>query len=337
MELKYAPKDFKSSGKVKWCPGCGDHAVLNSLHKAMAELGIAPDKIAVISGIGCSSRLPYYMNTYGFHTIHGRAAAIATGVKTANPELNVWQISGDGDGLAIGGNHFIHALRRNIDLNIILMNNRIYGLTKGQYSPTSPKGFVSKSSPYGTVEEPFRPAELCFGARGQFFARILDVDLKNSQEVLIQAAQHKGASVVEALVNCVIFNDGTHKDISDKETRDDRVIYLRHGEKMIFGKNRDKGLMLEGLSLKVVTIGENGISEDDILTHDAHCQDSTLHFKLGTMSGPEFPVALGVIRDVEAPTYEMAVEEQIKEVQAKRPQVKCLNDFFKTLETWEIK
>ncbi|MBO7270059.1 MAG: 2-oxoacid:ferredoxin oxidoreductase subunit beta, partial [Bacteroidales bacterium] len=285
MELTYAPKDYKSSGKVKWCPGCGDHAVLNSLHKAMAELGVQPDKIAVISGIGCSSRLPYYMNTYGFHTIHGRAAAIATGVKTANPELSVWQVSGDGDCLAIGGNHFIHALRRNIDINIILMNNRIYGLTKGQYSPTSPKGLVSKSSPYGTVEEPFRPAELCFGARGQFFARILDVDLKNSQEVLIKAAQHKGASVVEALVNCVIFNDGTHKDISDKETRDDRVIYLRHGEKMICGKNRDKGLMLEGLTLKVVTLGENGITEDDILTHDAHCQDSTLHFKLGTMCG----------------------------------------------------
>lgn len=337
MELKYAPKDYKSSGKVKWCPGCGDHAVLNSLHKAMAELGVEPDKIAVISGIGCSSRLPYYMNTYGFHTIHGRASAIATGVKTANPELTVWQVTGDGDCLAIGGNHFIHAVRRNIDLNIILMNNRIYGLTKGQYSPTSPKGFVSKSSPYGTVEEPFRPAELTFGARGQFFARLLDVDLKNSQEVLIKAAQHKGASVVEALVNCVIFNDGTHKDIADKETRDDRVIYLRHGEKMIFGKNRDKGLMLDGFQLKVVTLGENGITEDDILTHDAHCQDSTLHFKLGTMCGPEFPVALGVIREVEAPTYEAAVAEQIAEVQAKRPQVKCLNDFFKSLETWEIK
>lgn len=337
MELKYAPKDYKSSGKVKWCPGCGDHAVLNTLHKAMAELGVQPDQIAVISGIGCSSRLPYYMNTYGFHTIHGRASAIATGVKTANPALTVWQVTGDGDCLAIGGNHFIHAVRRNIDLNIILMNNRIYGLTKGQYSPTSPKGFVSKSSPYGTVEEPFRPAELTFGARGQFFARILDVDLKNSQEVLVKAAQHKGASVVEALVNCVIFNDGTHKDISDKETRDDRVIYLRHGEKMIFGKNRDKGLMLDGFNLKVVTIGENGITEDDILTHDAHCQDSTLHFKLGTMCGPDYPVALGVIREVEAPTYDAAVEEQIQEVQVKRPQVKCLNDFFKTLETWEIK
>lgn len=337
MELTYAPKDYKSSGKVKWCPGCGDHAVLNSLHKAMAELGVQPEKIAVISGIGCSSRLPYYMNSYGFHTIHGRAAAVATGVKTANPELTVWQVSGDGDCLAIGGNHFIHALRRNIDLNIILMNNRIYGLTKGQYSPTSPKGFVSKSSPYGTVEEPFRPAELTFGARGMFFARILDVDLKNSQEVLVEAARHKGASVVEALVNCVIFNDGTHKDISEKETREDRVIYLRHGEKMLFGKNRDKGLMLDGLNLKVVTLGENGVTLDDILTHDAHCMDNTLHMKLGNMCGPDFPIALGVIRSVEAPTYETAVEEQIKEVQAQRPHIKSLSDFFNTLETWEIK
>ncbi len=337
MELTYAPQNYKSSGKVKWCPGCGDHAVLNSLHKAMASLGVSPDQIAVISGIGCSSRLPYYMNTYGFHTIHGRASAVATGVKTANPELSVWQVTGDGDCLAIGGNHFIHAVRRNIDLNIILMNNRIYGLTKGQYSPTSPKGFISKSSPYGTVEEPFRPAELTFGARGQFFARILDVDLKNSQEVLVKAAQHKGTSVVEALVNCVIFNDGTHKEISEKETREDRVIYLRHGEKMLFGKNRDKGLMLEGLTLKVVTIGENGVTLDDILTHDAHCQDNTLHFKLAAMTGPDYPVALGVIREVEAPTYEQAVAEQIEEVKAKRPQVTCLDDFFKTLETWEIK
>ncbi len=337
MTTTYTASDFKSSGKVKWCPGCGDHAILNTLHKAMADMGISPDNIAVISGIGCSSRLPYYMNSYGFHTIHGRASAIATGAKTANPNLCIWQITGDGDCLAIGGNHFIHAVRRNIDVNLILMNNRIYGLTKGQYSPTSPKGFISKSSPYGTVEEPFRPAELTFGARGQFFARILDVDLKNSEEVLVQAAKHKGCSVVEALVNCVIFNDGTHRDISDKEVRDDRCIYLKHGEKMIFGKNRDKGLMVDGFQLKVVTIGENGITEDDILTHDAHCLDSTLHFKLGTMSGPDFPVALGVIRDVEAPTYETEVANQIADIQAKRPNIHCLNDFFKTLDSWEIK
>jgi 2-oxoglutarate ferredoxin oxidoreductase subunit beta len=332
---KYTAQDFKSDQEVRWCPGCGDYAILSSIQKAMADLGVSPDKTAVISGIGCSSRLPYYVNTYGMHTIHGRASAIATGVKTANPELSVWQVTGDGDCLAIGGNHFIHAVRRNIDLNIVLINNEIYGLTKGQYSPTSRLGFVSKSSPYGTVEEPFRPAELVFGARGNFFARTLDVDLKTSQDVMIQAAKHKGTSVVEALVNCVIFNDGTHKAITDKEFRADRTIVLKHGKPMIFGKNNDKGLIIDGFNLKAVTIGENGITEKDILVHDAKCQDRTLHFKLGTMSG-DLPVALGVIRDVEAPAYDREVEKQIREVQEKRP-VRKLEDFLHTLETWEIK
>jgi len=331
----YTAKDFKSDQDVRWCPGCGDHAVLNSIQKAMAELGISPDNTAVISGIGCSSRFPYYVNTYGMHTIHGRASAIATGVKTANPKLTVWQVTGDGDCLAIGGNHFIHSLRRNIDINIVLFNNEIYGLTKGQYSPTSKRGFVSKSSPYGTVEDPFRPAELTFGARGNFFARTLDVDLKTTQDVLIQAAKHKGTSVVEALVNCVIFNNGTHAAISDKEFRLDRTIVLKHGQPMIFGKNNDKGLIIDGFNLKAVTIGENGITEKDILVHDAKCFDRTLHFKLGTMTG-DLPVALGVIRDVEAPTYDQAVEDQIKEVQAKHP-IRKLEDFLHTLETWEIK
>ncbi|HEY5500158.1 MAG TPA: 2-oxoacid:ferredoxin oxidoreductase subunit beta [Bacteroidales bacterium] len=331
----YTAKDFKSDQDVRWCPGCGDHAVLNSIQKAMAELGISPDNTAVISGIGCSSRFPYYVNTYGMHTIHGRASAIATGVKTANPKLTVWQVTGDGDCLAIGGNHFIHSLRRNIDINIVLFNNEIYGLTKGQYSPTSKRGFVSKSSPYGTVEDPFRPAELTFGARGNFFARTLDVDLKTTQDVLIQAAKHKGTSVVEALVNCVIFNNGTHATISDKEFRLDRTIVLKHGQSMIFGKNNDKGLIIDGFNLKAVTIGENGITEKDILVHDAKCFDRTLHFKLGTMTG-DLPVALGVIRDVEAPTYDQAVEDQIKEVQAKHP-IRKLEDFLHTLETWEIK
>lgn len=332
----YTIKDFKSDQDVRWCPGCGDHAILNSIQKAMAELGIPPDQTAVISGIGCSSRFPYYVNTYGMHTIHGRATAIATGVKTANPELTVWQVTGDGDCLAIGGNHFIHALRRNIDLNIVLFNNEIYGLTKGQYSPTSKRGFISKSSPYGTVEDPFRPAELTFGARGNFFARTLDVDLKTTQDVLIQAAKHKGTSVVEALVNCVIFNNGTHSAISDKEFRADRTIILKHGEPMIYGKNRDKGLIIEGFNLKSITIGENGMTEKDILVHDAKCEDRTLHFKLGTMSG-DLPVALGVIRDVEAPTYDREVEKQVRDVQEKHPQIHKLEDFLRTLETWEIK
>lgn len=335
MENKtYTFLDFKNDQQVRWCPGCGDHAILNSLQKAMAELGIPPHMTAVISGIGCSSRLPYYVNAYGMHTIHGRAAAIATGVKVANPELAVWQVTGDGDCLAIGGNHFIHAVRRNIDLNVVLINNEIYGLTKGQYSPTSKYGFISKSSPYGTVEEPFRPAELTFGARGSFFARTLDVELKTTQEVFLSAAKHKGCSVVEVLTNCVIFNDGTHKSVTDKEVRADKTILLKHGEPMIFGKNMDKGLIIEGFDLKVVQLGENGITEKDILVHDAHCSCRTLHFKLGNMCG-DLPIALGVIRDVEALVYDQAVEQQIADVQAKQP-IRTLSDFLKTLETWEI-
>jgi 2-oxoglutarate ferredoxin oxidoreductase subunit beta len=332
----YTIKDYKSDQYVRWCPGCGDHALLNSLQKAMAELNIAPENIAVISGIGCSSRLPYYMNTYGMHTIHGRAAAIATGVKVANPDLCVWQISGDGDGLAIGGNHFIHAIRRNIDMNIILMNNRIYGLTKGQYSPTSERGFVSKSSPYGTVEDPFRPAELTFGARGTFFARVMDVDVVSSVKVFELAAQHKGTSVVEALTNCVIFNDGTHNDLASKELRAQNAIYLEHGKPMIFGKNNEKGLAQEGFGLKVVTLGENGITEKDILIHDAHSQDNTLQLKLALMEGPDFPIALGIIRDVEGISYDEAVVNQIEEVKAKNP-IRKLEDLLMSGEVWEIK
>jgi 2-oxoglutarate ferredoxin oxidoreductase subunit beta len=336
MEIyKFEAKDYKSDQYVRWCPGCGDHAVLNCVHKAMAELGTPPHEIAVISGIGCSSRLPYYMNSYGFHTIHGRGAAIATGVKTANPALQVWLMTGDGDCLAIGGNHFIHAVRRNIDLNIVLFNNKIYGLTKGQYSPTTDKGVVTKSSPYGTVEEPFIPAELTLGARGNFFARSIDVDLKNTTEILTASARHKGTSVVEVLVNCVIFNDGIHKQITDKENRADRTIFLRHGEKMLFGKENDKGIVLDGLKLKAVTIGQDGYTLDDVLVHDAYEPDITLHLMLSMMKG-DMPVALGIIRDVAAPTYDAAVEEQIAEVQAKNP-IRKLHDLLMKGEVWEVK
>ena len=289
-QKEYTAKDFKSDQYVRWCPGCGDHSIVAVLQRAMATLGVPPHETVVISGIGCSSRLPYYMNTYAMQTVHGRAAAISTGCKVANPKLTVWQISGDGDGLAIGGNHFIHAVRRNIDLNIVLFNNKIYGLTKGQYSPTSDRGFVSKSSPYGTVEDPFIPAELALGARGNFFARTIDVDLKNTTEVLTASARHKGASVTEVLVNCVIFNDGIHKGIVDKEYRADRTIFLRHGEKMVYGANMDKGLVLDGLKLKSVTIGQDGYTMDDVLVHDAHEKDNTLHMMLAMMSG-DMPVA----------------------------------------------
>lgn len=330
-------KDYKSDQYVRWCPGCGDHALLNCLHRAMADLGIEPHMTAVISGIGCSSRLPYYMNTYGFHTIHGRGAAIATGVKTAKPELSVWLATGDGDCLAIGGNHFIHAVRRNIDINILLLNNKIYGLTKGQFSPTSDRGFVTKSSPYGTVEDPFRPIELALGARGTFFARCIDVDLSNTTQTLTEAAKHKGTSVVEVLQNCVIFNDAIHDNIVDKAWRAERTIMLKHGEKMLFGANKDKGLVMDGWQIKDVIIGQNGYTIDDILVHDAKCEDNTLHIKLGLMA-PEngLPVALGVIRDVKAPAYDECVEEQMKEVQAKNP-VRTLRDYLMTKDVWEIK
>lgn len=336
-EIKYQAKDYKSDQYVRWCPGCGDHAVLNCLHKAMAELSISPKDMVVISGIGCSSRLPYYMSSYGFHTIHGRGAAIATGVKTANPDLSVWLITGDGDCLAIGGNHFIHAVRRNVDINIVLFNNRIYGLTKGQYSPTSERGFVSKSSPYGTVEDPFIPAELAFGARSNFFARVIDVDLKNTTSVLADSARHKGTSIVEVLVNCVIFNDGIHKAITDKDYRADRTIFLRHGEKMVFGKEENKGLVLDGLKLKAVTIGEDGYTLEDVLVHDAHTEDVTLHSMLAMMENEkDLPIALGIIRDIDAPVYDQSVQQQIKDVQEKNPTRK-LHDLLMKGEIWEVK
>lgn len=332
----YTASDYKNGQSVRWCPGCGDHAILNTLHKAMATLGVPPHRTAVISGIGCSSRLPYYMNTYGFHTIHGRAAAIATGFKIANPEMTVWQISGDGDGLAIGGNHFIHAVRRNIDINIVLFNNKIYGLTKGQYSPTSPRGFVSKSSPYGTVEDPFIPAELAFGARGNFFARSIDVELATSQEVLVAAARHKGTSVVEILQNCVIFNNGIHSAVTDKEFRADRTIHLRHGEKMLFGADGNRGLVQDGFLLKAVTLGEDGYTIDDVLVHDAHTPSNFLHQQLAMMDGTDLPLAVGVIRDVEAPTYNDTLDAQVADVRAHKGHA-SLRDMILAGSTWEVK
>lgn len=329
--------DFKNGQNARWCPGCGDHAILNVLHKAMAELGVPPHKTAVISGIGCSSRLPYYMNTYGMHTIHGRAAAIATGLKVANPELTVWQISGDGDGLAIGGNHFIHCVRRNVNINMMIFNNKIYGLTKGQYSPTSDRGAVTKSSPYGTVEDPFIPAELCFGARGNFFARSYDTNLEVSKEVMVAAARHQGASVVEILQNCVIFNNGIHTYVTDKEFRDDHTITLRHGEKMLFGKNKEKGLVQEGFGLKAVTIGQDGYTIDDVLVHDAHAKENFLQQQLAMMDGHDLPLALGVIRDYQALVYDQEVNRQTDEIRQAKGLGSLRDLIMKTQETWEIK
>lgn len=327
---------FKSDQYVKFCPGCGDHAINMALQKAMAKVGIPTHQTVVISGIGCSSRMPHYLNTYGFNTIHGRGGAIATGIKTSHPELSVWQMTGDGDCLAIGGNHFIHELRRNVDLNICLFNNRIYGLTKGQYSPTSPKGFVSKSSPFGTVERPFIPAELVFGARGTFFARTLDVDMPTTVDCMVQGHQHKGASVIECLVNCVIFNNGTHNWIADREMRSEHSILLRHGEKMIFGKEKDKGLALDysqGVIPQLIVV-----SADDphVLTHDASMQDPTLHRMLAIMGQEDnLPIALGVIRNVEEDTYNEATHQQINQVR-ENSKVRTFDQLTATLEQWEI-
>lgn len=338
-------QDFKSDQYVRFCPGCGDHAILTALTKAMAEIGVPTHDVAVISGIGCSSRMPHYLGTYGFNTIHGRGGAIATGVKTSHPELSVWQMSGDGDCLAIGGNHFIHEIRRNVDLNICLFNNRIYGLTKGQYSPTSPKGFVSKSSPYGTVERPFVPAELVLGARGTFFARTLDVDMPTTVDCMKAAHAHHGAAVIECLVNCVIFNTGTHSWIADREVRADHSIVLKHGEEMIFGRERDKGIALDYSNPLVPHLIVVPADDERVLTHDATIVDPTLHRLLALMgqgqyqevgaAPDELPIALGVIRAVDAPTYDRAVHQQIDEVRA-GAKAKCFDELTRTLEHWTL-
>lgn len=333
--MEYTANDYKK-GQPRWCPGCGDHSFLASLQKAMAELGVPPYETAVISGIGCSSRLPYYVNTYAMQTIHGRAAAIATGLKVVNPKLTIWQVSGDGDGLAIGGNHFIHAMRRNIDINMILLNNRIYGLTKGQYSPTSPRGFVSKSSPYGTVEDPFRPAELCFGARGNFFARAVATDSQRIVDIMKAAYHHKGAAVCEILQNCVIFNNGAYDPVYTREGRKKNTIYVEDGKPLVFGENSQYGLVQEGFGLKVVEIGKDGYTLEDVLIHDSHNPDNTLQLKLAMMSNENgFPMALGVIRDVQAPTYDEAVSRQIEEVKAMKP-YHTFAEMLETNDIWEV-
>lgn len=332
---QYTKKDFVSDQEVKWCAGCGDFSVLSAVQNALPELGVPKENFVFVSGIGCSSRFPYYVDTYGFHGIHGRAAAIASGVKLANPELNVWVMSGDGDSMAIGGNHFIHILRRNIDVNIVMFNNRIYGLTKGQYSPTTPLGQVTKTSPFGTIEHPFKAGELVMGAAGTFFARAVDTNPKQMKEVFIEAAKHRGASMVEVLQNCVIFNNKTHSEITDKATRDDNQIYLKHGEKMIFGKEGNKGLVLDGLKLKVVTIGEDGYTLDDILVHNTYQEDPTMAYLLSRMSLPEFPVAMGVLRAHSTAVYDDLMMEQIEAVQADS-KIKNMTDLINSGNTFTL-
>ncbi len=329
-------EDFKLGGPVKWCAGCGGHAVLSTVMNVLPETGVPKENVVFVSGIGCSSRFPYYINTYGFHSMHGRANAIASGIKAANPDLSVWIVTGDGDSMAIGGNHFIHIIRRNIDVNILLFNNKIYGLTKGQYSPTTPKGSVTKTSPEGTIENDFKPGELTMGAQGTFFARTVDSDPKMMREVFKAASEHKGTSVVEILLNCVIFANQVHKDITGKDVRDDHQIYLEHGKPMIFGKERNKGLRMNCNRMEVVTIGEDGITEDDLILHNAHDPDDVNHYRLARMELPEFPVAMGVIRAVEESTYERDLYAQVAHAK-KTSKIKNVDDLLKSGNVFESK
>jgi 2-oxoglutarate ferredoxin oxidoreductase subunit beta len=329
-----SPKDLASDQEVRWCPGCGDYSILAQMKKALAPLGIPREKFVFISGIGCASRFPYYMNTYGFHTIHGRAPTLATGLKLARPDLSVWVITGDGDGLSIGGNHLIHAIRRNMDLKIILFNNEIYGLTKGQYSPTSRIGTRTKSSPLGSIDTPLRALSLALGADATFVARTLDVDIHHLTETLKRAAAHKGTAFVEVYQNCKIFNDGVFDYATDKSVKADNVLYLQHGRPLLFGKDQNKGIRLHGLNPEVVELG-NGIAKDDLLVHDERADEPSLAYLLSRMVYPDFPECVGVFRCVERPTYESVLNKQIDDAITMRG-AGNLDELFASDETWTV-
>ncbi len=330
--VKLTRKDFVSDQMVRWCPGCGDYAILAQVQKVLPELGIPKEKFVMVSGIGCSSRFPYYMNTYGMHSIHGRAAPIATGLKIANPDLSVWVITGDGDALSIGGNHFIHLMRRNVDLNIILFNNRIYGLTKGQYSPTSPQGLKTKSSPMGSLEQPLNPIALAIGAEATFVARTVDTHLKHMGQVLLRAAAHKGTSFVEIYQNCVIFNDGTFEYATDPAKRVENTVELEHGKPLIFGKNRDKGIRLNGLEPEIVSL--DTVEEKDLLVHNETASPS-LAYLLSQMRYPQLPEPMGIFRCVEPPSYEKQIHDQVETAIGLKGKGD-LHKLYYAIDTWEV-
>jgi len=331
------PKDLASDQEVRWCPGCGDYSILAQMKKALAPLGVARENLVFISGIGCSSRFPYYMNTYGFHTIHGRAPTFATGLKVARPELQVWVITGDGDGLSIGGNHLLHVLRRNVDVKIVLFNNEIYGLTKGQYSPTSRAGTKTKSSPFGSVEAPLRPLSFALGAGATFVARTTDVDIKHLTEVLQRAAAHKGSAFIEIYQNCKIFNDMVFEYATDKAVKTDHLVYLEHGKPLLFGKNRDRGIRVnpQTFSLETVVLG-NGVGADNLLIHNESAELPYLAFLLSNMIHPEFPECMGVLRSVRQPTFDEQVHEQEAQAVKLRGEGK-LEKLFASDDMWEVK
>ncbi len=328
---KLTRRDFESDQEVRWCPGCGDYAILAQVQKVLPELGIPRENFVFVSGIGCSSRFPYYVSTYGFHTLHGRAPAIASGLKLARPELSVWVVTGDGDALSIGGNHLIHTLRRNLDINILLFNNRIYGLTKGQFSPTSEFGKVTKSTPYGSVDNPFKPLVLALGAAGTFVARSIDVEGKHLQEVLRRAHGHRGTAFVEILQNCNIFNDGAFSSLTERELKADHQLALEHGKPLLFGRNRERGIRLDGLRPEVVSVADVG--EAAILIHDE--TNPVLASLLAQMMPPEFPMPIGVLYAVERPVYEDAVRHQVAAAKEKRGQGN-LARLFATGDVWTV-
>jgi 2-oxoglutarate ferredoxin oxidoreductase subunit beta len=327
-------KDLASDQDVRWCPGCGDYSILAQMKKALAGIGVPREKMVFISGIGCSSRFPYYMNTYGFHSIHGRAPTFATGLKACRPDLQVWVITGDGDGLSIGGNHLVHAIRRNVDFKIVLFNNEIYGLTKGQYSPTSRTGTRTKSSPLGSIDNPLRPLSLAIGAEATFVARTIDVDVNHLTQTLRRAAAHKGSAFIEVYQNCKIFNDGVFEYTTDKSVKADNALYLEHGKPLIFGKDHNKGIRLHGLDPEVVTLG-NGISIDDLLIHDERAEEPSLAYLLSRMVYPRFPECVGVFRCVERPTYDELLNKQIEDVIRAKGRGK-LEELFVSEDTWTV-
>lgn len=332
--VEYKKKDFASDQEVRWCPGCGDYSILSSLQLALTKVGKKKEDIVCVSGIGCSSRFPYYMGTYGYHTIHGRAPAVATGIKCANPNLSLWVITGDGDGMSIGGNHLIHAMRRNVDMNVLLFNNEIYGLTKGQYSPTSEKGTVTKSSPYGSIDRPFNAGKLVLGSGTTFLAKTIDTDPKHMMEMMIKADQHKGISFVEIYQNCVIFNDKIHDEYTNRQTRDDNCLYLEHGQPMLFGKEKNKGIVLKNFSLEVVELGKDGITLENILVHDKY--NEILAYQLLDHSNPpHFPMAIGEIFEKNCETYDEDLVKQMASVKEKKGN-KTFKDLLYSGDTWEV-
>ncbi|HWB00655.1 MAG TPA: 2-oxoacid:ferredoxin oxidoreductase subunit beta [Pirellulales bacterium] len=329
-----SPNDFASDQDVRWCPGCGDYSILAQMKKVLPTLGVPPERTVFVSGIGCSSRFPYYMNTYGIHSIHGRAPAVATGLKACRPDLSVWVITGDGDALSIGGNHLMHCIRRNLDINIVLFNNQIYGLTKGQYSPTSPLGKVTKSTPAGTIDNPIYPLSVAVGCEATFVARTIDTNIKHLAMVLKRAAEHSGTSFVEVYQNCTVFNDGAFDYATDREKKLEMTIELEHGKPLIFGKARDKGIRLNGMNPEVVQLGD-GIREDDLLFHDERLTEPSLAYLLSRMRWPEFPEPIGVFRDVDRPRYDELLNAQLVEAKT-RGKPADLNALFASGDTWTV-